>query len=331
MTTEGIRANKGDFLLSFDATEIQKRLLEEQANLKKAEEEYEKMAASQQIKIDDLHVQLEEARAQRQKTQNRLRVSKEFEASLKMREASFDAEMAAVRVTFLERKLESTKKSSQLQLRVLKDSQKLYQRRIQDNQDALNKLTLLSPIAGVVVFKTNYRNEKKQIGSDVYRSETIMSLPDLSTLEIEGQIAEVDAGKIRIGQEVAITFDALPEKSFRGRIIALDSVFKRASRYRPAKVLGVRISLNKIDEGWMRPGMVARLQVEIHRFSGSLAVPVSAIHREGSRSYVWVRSDGKPEQREVVLGEDNGVVALVTNGLQEGDEVAGRPFSTHLP
>jgi len=74
--------------------------------------------------------------------------------------------------------------------------------------------------------------------------------------------------------------------------------------------------------------MAARLEVEIDHFQNVLAVPLAAIETAGGRSYLWVERDGRPQRREVSVGRNNGLMAIVTRGLQEGDRVASRPVET---
>ena len=150
-----------------------------------------------------------------------------------------------------------------------------------------------------------------------------MTLPDLKSLKVAGRVSEIDAGRIRLGQEVIVNFDGIPDQTFRGEISKMANLFLKASFDRPVKVLEVTVELGKVDLERMRPGMAARLQVVIDRFEGALAVPLSAIKTEGGKSYVWVKGKGGPVRREVELGQNNGVVALVKKGLVEGDEVSG--------
>ena len=81
---EGTDAKKGDILLRFDPTEIQKKLREEVANLEKSREEFEKTKFSLDLKIKDLDLQLEEAQAQKEKRKNQLSQAREFESILEV-------------------------------------------------------------------------------------------------------------------------------------------------------------------------------------------------------------------------------------------------------
>jgi HlyD family secretion protein len=325
MVEEGATVKEGDFLLEFDPSELQKRLRDEEANHQKAQQEHQKTQAALELNIKDLELALENERVQKQKADNKLVQAKEFEGAVKMKEAEFEAILERKRVEMMERKLASVKKSMVLQLQLLKDAETFYQRRIESNKKALETLQVKAPISGVVIYQPNWNNEKKQVGSNVYMAETVLSIPDLTTLMVQGQVSEVDAGKVQPGQAVNVALDAVPEKTFTGKIVKTSSIFRQASFDRPIKVFEIEIRLDKIDIKRMRPGMATRVQIVAQRFKGVLAIPVSAIRVENGKSFVWIKEKDKPLKREVAVGKNNGIVAIIESGLAEGNEVASRP------
>lgn len=325
MVEEGSRVKEGDFLLEFDRSEIQRRLREEEANHRKAQQEYEKTQASLQLNLKDLELQLEEARVQREKAENKLTQSREFEGLLKVKEAEFEATLARQRVEMTEKKLHSLQRRTGLQLQLLEEKESFYERRIQASRAALEALEVKASISGVVIYRSNWNNEKKQVGSNAHLMETILEIPDLSTLVVEGQVAEVDAGKIRVGQRVMLTLDAIAEQTFEGRIVEVSTIFRQVSFDRPVKVLPFKAKLGQIDARRMRPGMAARLQVVVDDYQGVLSVPLSALRAEAGKSYLWVKEKETPVKREVRIGKDNGMVAVVEAGLRAGEEIASRP------
>lgn len=325
LAPEGIQVEPGDLLVAFDPSEIQKSLMDEGVALAKVEEEIDRTRASQEIGVKDLGVRLEEAKVQDEKARNKLVLAREFESDLKVRQAEYDAEFAGRQAAILARKLEQVQRQAELQLQILEDRRRLHAHRIAHYRKTVADLQVTAPRRGVVIYQTNWRNEKKEIGSNVYLMDKVLSLPDMDTLVVRGQVAEVDAGSVFPGQEVQITFDATPERSYRGTVRELANVFRTASVDRPVKVLDVVVSLESSDVSGLRPGMAARLQLITARFNQVLALPLTAIQIVNGEAGVWVRSGGKVERRPVVVGEDNGMLAVIEQGLEAGVEVAARP------
>lgn len=160
--------------------------------------------------------------------------------------------------------------------------------------------------------------------------QQIMSLPDLGTLVIHGQVAEVDAGKLQLGQKVEVSLDALPDQVLDGTVKQIDTIFKPASFDRPVKMLQFTVELDDLNTQTMLPGMVAKLQVITDQFEDVLAIPLALVYVEDGQSFVWVQTEGEPVRRPITVGKDNGVVAIVQNGLDEGDQVVSQPVGSDL-
>ena len=79
-------------------------------------------------------------------------------------------------------------------------------------RDALESYTIIAPISGTVIEK-NVKAGDKVDGID---SGTLAVLYDLSCLTLQMNVSELDIGKVREGQQVEITADALPGQTFRG-------------------------------------------------------------------------------------------------------------------
>jgi HlyD family secretion protein len=324
---EGTEVQEGDLLVRFDDTELSRRLREEQSNLEKVEQQLERTRSSLELKERDLDLDLEDAKVQLEKATNKLGQARQFESILTVREAEFEETLASSRLRSLESKLKHTRESSRLQLKVLTDKQVLHQERISITESSIERLTMRATSPGVAIYASNWNNEKQQVGSEVHGMTPVMSLPNLGTIRIEGQVAEVDAGKLKLGQEVLIDIDAIPEQTFRGKVAHISSIFKPASFDRPIKVLELVVELDELDLRRMRPSMVTRLQIVLDSFQNALAIPLSVITIDKGESYVWINQDGRPARREIRVGDDNGVVAVVESGLSEGDQILKRPLA----
>jgi HlyD family secretion protein len=228
-------------------------------------------------------------------------------------------------VEMLEGKLASVRESGRLELKLLQDKETFHGQRVKSYMEALAALEVKAPAAGVVIYHTDWNNQKRQVGSTVFMMDKVMSIPDLDSLQVRGQVAEVDAHKVRLGQAVNVTFDAIPERVFRGRITQVADMFSRPPGDRALKVLEITVRLDVLDPQRMRPGMAARLAVEMDAFRGVLAVPLAVIREEGGRSWVTVKENGRAVRREVTVGRNNGIVAIIDKGLKAGDQVAGKP------
>lgn len=327
MAPEGIQVKQGDFLIQFDPTEFMQRLRDEQSNLAKVRKELEKNQSTFKIESKDLELELENAKVELEKAENKLLQAREFQAGRDVKQARYEAEFARFKLESLQKKFESRKSAQELQLQTLRDSEAFYEKRVESNRKAVEALTVTAPISGVLVYQTNWNNEKKKVGDQVYMSENIFGIPNLETLGIQGHVSEVDAGRLAVGQHVAVTLDALPDEAFRGTIAEIGTIFKQASFDQPSRILDIQVELEEIDVQRMRPGMAARLQIAVDRFEDVIAVPISVLQLEDNGAFVWVREGEGAVKRKVEVGQDNGIVAIIESGLENGEEIASRPLA----
>ncbi|MBN2430246.1 MAG: HlyD family efflux transporter periplasmic adaptor subunit [Acidobacteria bacterium] len=325
MVAEGQDVQAGDFLLQFDPSELTKRLRDEEADLEKVQRERQKTEAARDLAVRDLELELEEARAQREKAEGKLTGIREFAASLKIREAEYEAQFDRLKVAMLEKKLTYARESARLELKLLQDKETFHQERVRNFTASIAAFEIRSPIDGVVIYQTDWNNRKKQVGSEVYMMETVLAIPDLRSLVVKGFVGEVDASKVRVGQPVAVTFDALPEKIYHGSVAEIADMFTPSAANPKLKVLEIQVALDELDLERMRPGMSARLQFQAELFQDVITLPLAVIQTRGDMSYVWVEEEGRPVVREVAVGKNNGLVAVIESGLNEGERVAGRP------
>ena len=188
--------------------------------------------------------------------------------------------------------------------------------------DAVDDYNIKSPIAGTVIEK-NFKAGDKVDGAS---SGTLAVIYDLSYLELEMAVDELDIGKVEVGQEVRITADALEGETFTG---VVDKVSINGTTANGATSYPVSIIIE--EYGDLRPGMNVSAQIIGEEVPNALCIPVDAVERgntvtvpgpgalsEDGQSVVDIT---KLETKEVTLGRNDDEYIEVTGGLEEGDVV----------
>lgn len=322
LVEEGVDVNPGDFLVAFDPMEVAKRLRDEQSELASVQEELRKSQAEKESQLKDMQLELEQFRNEKVKAETKLMEKKDYAAGNDVKKQELELAFARLQVEFTEQKLAAFRQMVELELGLLRGKVKYYQQRVQISQESMAKLEVKSTLSGVVIYNASWNNEKPQIGSQIFRSQKVLSIPDLDSQIVQGQIPEMDAGRIKPGQRVSLSLDAIPERVFGGKITRMGNTFIKKSHDSDLKVLEVEVRLDELDLKRMRPGMVARLQVEADRFQNVLAIPLSAVQQENGQKYIWIKQGKDVVKRPVTLGRDNGLVVIVNSGLAEKEEFA---------
>jgi HlyD family secretion protein len=180
-------------------------------------------------------------------------------------------------------------------------------------QAELDRATLVAPFEGVVTAVN------VQAGQIAPATVPAMTLVDLTELQIEVDVDEVDVARLAEGQEVTIRVDALPDETISGYV---KRIAPAASQVGGVIVYEVSIVLGDTDLP-LRVGMSATTSIVIERLQDVLLVPNWAIRidRDTGRTFVNLVREATVEENEVEIGVRGEDVSQVLSGLQEGDVV----------
>ena len=181
-------------------------------------------------------------------------------------------------------------------------------------------LDIVSPASGSVILVDVEEGEIVTSGAISYTSgTTLMTVADLSRMQIKAGVNEVDVGKIRGGQDVVIDVDAYPNVKYSGLII---HIAPAARDEQGVKIFDVEIDIVDSDER-LRPGMTANIEIQGDHKTDILTVPVEAVFKKQGRyvAYVMDGSEDEPVERDVVTGISNISSVEIVEGLSEGETV----------
>lgn len=327
MVEEGTRVSEGDFLLEFDTSDIARRLRDETANFQRVQEEAQKKRSDAEIQLKNLKLQLEQAKADLEKLEIKLGQQAELVSAIAIEETRIRRDAAKKNVESLEEKFKYVTESQQLDLQISRSNERNYRQRMDNLMDAMDSLTVRAPVSGVVIYKRNWNNEPREIGSYVSSMDTVLEIPDLSSIRAKIYVDEVDVGKVKVGQDANIVVDAVQGKAFRGKVTAIGTILKQATFDRPQKIAEAFVALQDSDLKQLRPGMSVKAQLQVGQYSRVVVIPLSSIQERDGRSFVqvWRPADKTWEWREIQLRANDGLTAVVESGLEANEKIRVKP------
>jgi RND family efflux transporter MFP subunit len=185
--------------------------------------------------------------------------------------------------------------------------------RLRETGEPRRTLTLVSPVAGVIV------KDPPVAGMRFMPGEALFRIANLSNVWLIGEVFEQDLGTVRLGAPATLGVDAYPGRAFPGQV-----TFIYPTLNAEARTARVRIELAN-SGGLLKPGMYGTVQIGAGTPRTTLVVPDSAVIDSGARRTVLVAlGDGRFEPREVKLGQRGDGVVEVLEGLKEGEAVVTR-------
>ena len=198
---------------------------------------------------------------------------------------------------------------------------------MQNLQDTMNNYTITAPISGTIIEKD------AKVGDAVKTGDTLCIVYDLSYLEMNINVDELQISSISVGQQVQITADAVPDKTYVGTVTRVS--MKGASN---GGTTTYPVSIRIDDTDGLRPGMNANAEIVVAEAKNALVVPNAAVMRG---SYVLVTKDSpSAANADTTMEAPEGFVYVpvktgvsdddytqIVSGIQEGDTIGYDPSS----
>ncbi|KJS13252.1 MAG: hypothetical protein VR67_00375 [Peptococcaceae bacterium BRH_c8a] len=162
-------------------------------------------------------------------------------------------------------------------------------------------------------------------GDLVSAGARLITVGDVTKLEVTAGVGESDSGRLKPGQQVIIVSAALPEREFEGTVaeVAGAAVVKETSNGQQVEV-PLKVTVNPGAEG-IRPGYTVDLKIITVPERTVLTLPYEAILDGEQGKQVFVVQDGLAQARPVTTGLTGDLFVEVMEGLQEGDVVILSP------
>jgi len=178
---------------------------------------------------------------------------------------------------------------------------------------SLADAVLVAPIDGVVAERFAQPGEKLPIDGRV------LSIVDLSKMEIEAPVPAAEIGSVKIGQSVDLRIEGVSARQI-GQIVRIAPTTQAGTRSVP-----VYIALDNRDPS-VRAGLFAQGVLAIERRNGVLAIPSGAVRDAGARTFVYAIEGDKLVERDIKLGlrDETGADGSrieVVSGLNAGDRI----------
>ena len=185
-------------------------------------------------------------------------------------------------------------------------------------KNLLENTILRSPVSGVVTARNYDRGDMYTMAQPIY------TVQQITPVKVLVAISETEYTKVKKGDRVVLTADALPGKSFEGRVSRLHPTMDPATH-----TFNVEVQVPNTRRE-LRPGMYVRASVDFGD-NRSIVVPDTAILKmqgSGTRTLFVINDEGLSEVRIVTLGRHWDGNYEILSGLQEGEKVVYKGNST---
>ena len=319
LVPEGTVVKEGDIVAELDRTTIATRLTEVNTSLQKAQAQYEQAELDSTLNLSKAR---EEIRTMELGLEEK-RLAKEqavYEAPTVKRQAEIDYEKAERALAQAKKDYITKTSQAQAKMREVGAERDRFSNQVKIVQEVMQGFTIKAPAPGMVIYEKEWNGKKRTVGSQIGAWEpTVATLPDLSQMESQTYVNEIDIRKVAIGQPVELSLDSDPSKKFTGKVTAVANVGEQRPNT-DSKVFEVKVLLTNSDTT-LRPGMTTSNKIETARLPNVLFIPLEAVTTDSGLTVVYKREGAGVTKQEIETGTMSDDEVVVLRGLEEGDRV----------
>ena len=324
ITPEYSSVSPGDLVIRFDATQLERSRRDASNALSGVVADQDFKGTQQQaelttIGLDQRLVQQEFAFADRFSIDDI-----QIRSRLEILDSMQNKEFLGEKQSYLDWQQQSFASRSQGELDLLQLQKGQQQGLLTQAESGLAALEIRAQHQGILLYDSNWRGEKPEVGRMVFPGEKLGSIPDLSLQHVKLLIIEQESVGLAVDQPVFFRLTARPEQVLEGRIQSVGQVAQSRERRDPRRYIEVIVAPSA-QQDFFLPGAKVRAEILANTLPEVLALPLQAIFSDEKGQYVWQQRGGSLQRQAVSLGAKSLTHAEITEGLSAGDRISLLP------
>jgi multidrug efflux pump subunit AcrA (membrane-fusion protein) len=329
LAESGKPIKKGEVVVEFDPVTQEQYYLDRNSQVRQVDSEIVQAQAQHRIINEQDAMQL--MKTQYDLERARLEASKqEILSEIQGAKNRIDVTVSEGEVQKAETAVEAHKEANEAELARLGERKGKTIRDMERAKGYLQGMVLRAPIDGIVNIRPNFRAGGSfgqsappfKEGDRVWTGAPIAEIPEMTELEVEFRIEEIDRGLIQTGQPVRVRVDAVPDLELEGALSSVSPIAQLIFRsFPPEKNFPAKASLKNTDPR-LRPGMSAMAEVIIEQQPDALLIPIKGSFEIDGKPTVFVQRGNRYERRQIKVGKRNATELTVLAGLTEGQVIA---------
>jgi multidrug resistance efflux pump len=257
---DGSAVKQGQPVLAFDGAELTKQQVAKQSELNEKQTQLDKLTLDHAEQARNEKVTTAEARANRDKAQRKTEQPEALVPGVQYKKLLIEREAASRREALSGQRERLAAEQRGHELRVLSSEVARLKSEIAQLQTDIASLQILAPRDGLMMHRSSWNGEKFDVGSQVWRGQTVAEIPDDRTLAVRATLPERDLLRVSVGAPVRVRVQGGAGSTLHGKIAGVGRAVRSKSRLQPVPVIDLDLAIDG-DAGALRPGQAVRVEV----------------------------------------------------------------------
>lgn len=322
LAADGQWVRAGERVLELDGSRLAATLEERRQAVAEARTALERTRAEAVIEDNQRSAAVETARIAVERARLRAALPREVLPLAEWEERQLALKRALASLATAEEQLATSRAAARADEEIQRRTLAKAERALAAAEQALAALTLRAPRDGLVIIAEHPREGRKiMVGDMVWTDVVVARLPDLASLQVSAQLADVDEGAVAIGMPARCTLDAYPGRVFTGVVQEITRVARQLTRTTTRRAFNVTVALDSPDPEVMRPGMSVKVEIDPPPRTGVLLAPRAGLRFSNGAAYALLEDGGEVEVRVEACSTQE---CEISAGLAEGAVLVAR-------
>jgi HlyD family secretion protein len=315
---EGQAVKQGQVLVMIDTTDLKAQLAQARADLLAAQKELREAgvggssAQMVQMEGDVRKAKIEVARLQRQAEVLGQLVEQHAATQDELDAGQSSLAGSEANLATLEKRLQTSNAElgTDAQAALLRITQA--QEQVRSLQEKVNSATVAAPVDGTLYSLPVHAGDYLRVG------DVVAQMADLRRMRVRAFVDEPDLGWLSPGEDVQVTWEGRPEKSWQGKTEQMPKQVVTRGTRSVGEVL-CPVENSQLD---LLPNVNVEVQILVREARNALIAPRAVVNSQGGKRYVFVLDDDVLRKREVTVGISSATQYQMLSGVKDGDKLA---------
>jgi HlyD family secretion protein len=321
LAPEGAQIKKGDLIVEFDDSSLMTNKAEAERKLDEANLTIEKKKMDMEDQRGGYINSLAQAQSKVDQDKLYAKISKDLLSSNDYQRYQLNLQQSNLSLQKAQEQLDNFDRNYQSQMTLSGIDRSQTEIVLKKINSDMTRLKIYAPQDGILIYGDNRASNRRiQIGDTLMHGMEVVSLPDLSSMEVLGYVYDTEYSLLARDMRCTVTLDALTGFQAGGKIISLTNVADRKGYATKKKVFQAVIQLDKANP-LMKPGMTARVEVPTVLAKETPSIPREYLGLDSQgRYYVFKGKDPKTASIQFVKpGAIGDLMVQIASGLSSGD------------
>ena len=261
LAADGSRVAKGDVIVAFDASEVQRRLQESSSKRTEKRSERERLLLDLAERERTEALTLEEQRAELDKAERKATQPAELLRSVEYRKLVIDRARAEQRAALFTQRYAAGRAQRAAERALVEAELAQLETEVATLTRAVADLNVTAPRDGVLVVRTSWRGERFEVGSQVFVGQAVAEIPDPTSLIVRATAPERDLKRLAVGDLARVRVEGGAGRELDARVTRIGTAVRSKSRRQPIPVIDVDLALDGAIDG-LKPGQAVGVELQ---------------------------------------------------------------------